>query len=145
MGRIGSWVPWQVMLAALAPHCWNATSFAEPEYVMDFTSPSAFCASAITVLASCASALPHRTARPTLIRTSFLNTASPYDPGCQAQRTRLEYSISTWAGVALASIRTGRSSPARSASSPPDRHSYPTHHDRACLPVEHRHVAGTYK
>src|ERR1700685_3436498 len=87
------------MLAALAPHCWNATSFAEPEYVMDFTSPKAVCALAITVLASCASAIPQRNARQTLIKTNFLNTASPYEPGCQAQRTRLEYSISTRAGV----------------------------------------------
>src|SRR5580693_2131796 len=77
MGRIGSWVPWHVMLAPLAPHCWNATSFAEPEYVMDFTSPSAFCALAITVLASCAMALPHRSARPMATTSSFLNTASP--------------------------------------------------------------------
>src|ERR1700683_1305394 len=60
---------------------------------MDFTSPRAFCASAITVLASCASALPQRNASPTLIKASFLNTGPPYEPayepGCQAKRTVL--------------------------------------------------------
>src|SRR5437764_13896624 len=51
------------MSAALDPHCWKATSLAEPEYVTDFTSPSAFCALAMTVFASCASALTERYAR----------------------------------------------------------------------------------
>ena len=30
IGRIGSCVPWQINSAALPPHCWNATSRAEP-------------------------------------------------------------------------------------------------------------------
>src|ERR1700679_4009089 len=77
MGRIGSWVPRQTMSVELAPHCWNATSFADPEYVMDFTSPSAFCALAITVLASCAMALPHTNARRIAATEILLDTASP--------------------------------------------------------------------
>src|ERR1044071_7353254 len=44
---------------------------------MDFTSPNAFCALAITVFASCARALPHRDARQIAPTLSFLNTASP--------------------------------------------------------------------
>src|SRR6266536_2970165 len=64
------------MSAALAPHCWNATSFADPEYVMDFTSPNAFCALAITVFASCAMTLPHRNARQITATVSFFNTDS---------------------------------------------------------------------
>src|ERR1700691_5140129 len=66
------------MSRALAPHCWNATSFADPEYVMDFKSPNAFCALAITVFASCAMALAHRNARQITTSAIFLNTASPY-------------------------------------------------------------------
>jgi hypothetical protein len=31
IGRIGLCGPWQVICVALAPHCWKATSFAEPE------------------------------------------------------------------------------------------------------------------
>src|SRR5690606_2765435 len=46
--------------AAFAPHCWNETSRAEPEYVIDRTLPSALCAFAMTVLASCAIAIPAR-------------------------------------------------------------------------------------
>src|ERR1700733_1278355 len=80
MGRIGSCVPRHVMSAALAPHCWNATSFADPEYVMDFTSPNAFCAFAITAFASCAIAFAHRNAKQNPTPESFLNTASPYHP-----------------------------------------------------------------
>jgi hypothetical protein len=49
-------VPRHIMSAALAAHWWNATSFADPEYVMDFKSPNAFCASSIAVFASCATA-----------------------------------------------------------------------------------------
>src|SRR5438477_7794720 len=73
---MGSCVPLQFKSAELAPHCWNATSFADPEYVMDLTSPNAFCALAITVFASWAIALPHRNARPATT-ASFFNTASP--------------------------------------------------------------------
>src|SRR5262249_23706011 len=62
------------MSAALAPHCWKATSFADPEYVMDFRSPNAFCAFAITVFASCAMALPHRSARQFATPAILLNT-----------------------------------------------------------------------
>src|SRR5262245_57973167 len=40
---------------------------------MDFTSPSAFCALAITVLASCAMALPHKAARPIAATANVLN------------------------------------------------------------------------
>src|SRR5580658_709049 len=74
---MGSCVPLQFMSAALAPHCWNATSFADPEYVMDFGSPKAFCALAITVFASCAMALPHRNAAQIAATEIFLSTASP--------------------------------------------------------------------
>src|SRR5271155_2570810 len=95
MGRMGSCVPRHVMSAALAPHCWNATSFAEPEYVMDFTSPNAFCAFAITVFASCARAPAHRNARQIGTIASFLNTASPSQTGCSMESTHPEYSIST--------------------------------------------------
>src|ERR1700733_739014 len=83
------------MSRALAPHCWNATSFADPEYVMDFRSPNAFCALAITVFASCAMALAHRNARQTATTVSFLNTASPYQSDCSIEPTRPEYSITT--------------------------------------------------
>src|SRR5215468_9376834 len=62
------------MSAALAPHCWKATSFADPEYVMDLRSPNAFCAFAITVFASCAMALPHRSARQFATPAILLNT-----------------------------------------------------------------------
>src|SRR2546430_6702732 len=65
------------MSAALAPHCWKATFLADPEYVMDFTSPNAFCALAITVFASCAIAFPHRYARQNAITASFFTTAAP--------------------------------------------------------------------
>src|SRR4030095_3883132 len=77
MGRIGSCMPWQLGCAAFAPHCWNATSLADPAYVMDATSPSAFCALAMTVLASCAHAEPDRHAKQTAIVASFFSTASP--------------------------------------------------------------------
>src|SRR5262245_40557882 len=73
---MGSWVPLQIMSAAFAPHCWNGTSFADPEYVMDLGSPRAFCAFAMTVLASCAIALPPRHARLIATRASLF-TASP--------------------------------------------------------------------
>jgi hypothetical protein len=65
------------MSALLAPHCWNATSFADPEYVMDFRSPNAFCALAITVFASCAMAFPHRYAKQVATKASFFTTAIP--------------------------------------------------------------------
>src|ERR1700678_807970 len=91
---MGSCVPRQVMSAALAPHCWKATSFADPEYVMDFTSPNAFCALAITVFASCAIAPTHRDARQNATTASFLNTASPYQPECWDRTHRPQYSIS---------------------------------------------------
>jgi hypothetical protein len=65
------------MSVALAPHCWNDTSFADPEYVMDLTSPNAFCALAITVFASCAIALPHRNAKQIATTANLLNTATP--------------------------------------------------------------------
>src|SRR6185369_2348192 len=74
----GSCVPRHIMSVELAPHCWNDTSFADPEYVMDFRSPNAFCALAITVFASCATALPPRKARHIAITAIFLNTGSPY-------------------------------------------------------------------
>src|SRR5678815_4068491 len=74
---MGSCVPLQIISAAFDPHCWNATSFADPEKVMDFTSPNAFCAAAITVFASCARALAHRDARQIETTASFFNTASP--------------------------------------------------------------------
>jgi hypothetical protein len=47
--------------------------------VMDFKSPDAFCALAITVFASCATAFPHRTVRQIATTVSFFNTASPYE------------------------------------------------------------------
>src|ERR1700689_1582414 len=68
------------MSVELAPHCWNATSFADPEYVMDFRSPRAFCALAITVFASgsvSARALPHRNALQIATTANFLDTPSP--------------------------------------------------------------------
>src|SRR5438132_11582088 len=65
------------MSDALDPHCWKATSFADPEYVMDFTSPNAFCALAITVFASCAIAFPHRYARQIATRASLFTIATP--------------------------------------------------------------------
>src|SRR3979490_506771 len=65
------------MSAALDPHCWNATSFADPEYVMDLGSPNAFCALAITVFESCAIAFPHRYARQIATRASLFTTATP--------------------------------------------------------------------
>src|SRR4051812_7039678 len=65
------------MSVELAPHCWNATSFADPEYVMDFTSPRAFCALAMTAFASCAIAFPHRHAMPIAAQASFLTTVIP--------------------------------------------------------------------
>src|ERR1051325_4058047 len=72
IGRIGSCVPRQFMSVEVAPHCWDATSFADPEYVIDLTSPSAFCAFAMTVFASCAAALAATDDRHTAIRASFL-------------------------------------------------------------------------
>src|ERR1700674_4151846 len=74
---MGSCVPLQIISAAFDPHCWNATSFADPEYVMDFKSPNAFCALATTVFASCAMALAHRNARQITTTVSFFSTASP--------------------------------------------------------------------
>src|SRR5262245_299934 len=65
------------MSAALAPHCWNATSFAVPEYVMDLGSPNAFWAFAITAFASCAAAFPFRYARQIANRASLFTTAIP--------------------------------------------------------------------
>src|SRR5690242_17035758 len=44
---------------------------------MDFTSPSAFWAFAIVVLASCASAVPHIHANPIATHVSFFTTATP--------------------------------------------------------------------
>src|SRR5215472_11246445 len=66
---------------------------------MDFRSPMAFWALAITVWASCAMALAHRNASPLAVTTSFLNTASPLGNGAVKQ-TRSEYSISksVWRG-----------------------------------------------
>jgi hypothetical protein len=58
----------------LAPHCWNATSFADPEYVIEFRSPNAFCALAITVFASCAMAFPLRNAMQIATTASFFIT-----------------------------------------------------------------------
>src|SRR5215467_3256460 len=74
IGRIGSCVPLHVISVAFAPHCWNATSLAVPEYVMDFTSPIAFWALAITVFASCSLAHPQRDAMQIAITLSLLNT-----------------------------------------------------------------------
>src|SRR6185369_7453956 len=86
IGRIGSCVPRQFISALLAPHCWNATSFADPEYVMDLTSPNAFWALAMTVLASCAIAFPANIttwARPSARRASFLTTDSSLYKDCR--------------------------------------------------------------
>src|SRR5215831_4538610 len=86
MGRIGSCVPRHTMLALLAPHCWKATSLADPEYVMDLTSPSAFWALAMTALASCAAAVPGRAASPArliAIRAFLMTVTSPIrNDGC---------------------------------------------------------------
>src|SRR5262245_3639561 len=65
------------MSAALAPHCWNVTSFADPEYVMDLGSPNAFCALATTVFASCAIAFPERHAKQIATSASLFTTATP--------------------------------------------------------------------
>jgi hypothetical protein len=67
------------MSVELAPHCWNATSLAAPEYVIAFTSPRAFWALAMTVLASCARAVPDTHARLRAMTESFFNTAFPPD------------------------------------------------------------------
>src|SRR3989454_10136993 len=75
---MGSWVPLQIMSAALDPHCWKATSLADPEYVMDFRSPNAFCALAITVFASCAMAFPHRNARQIATTATFFTAIPPF-------------------------------------------------------------------
>src|SRR4029450_8062370 len=80
MGRIGSWVPRHIESAAFVPHCWKFTSFADPEYVMDFRSPNAFCALAITVFASCAIAFAQTNARQIATAASFFNTAFPPFP-----------------------------------------------------------------
>ena len=48
-----------------------------PEKVIDLGSPSAFCALAITVFASCAIAVPPRNPRQTTSRASFFTTATP--------------------------------------------------------------------
>src|SRR5687767_2257056 len=77
MGRMGSCVPRHIIAAALAPHCWNATSFADPEYVIDLRSPRAVCALVMTVLASCAIAFPHRHATQVATRITFFTTAPP--------------------------------------------------------------------
>src|SRR2546421_6305151 len=74
------------MSAAFEPHCWNATSLAAPEYVMDFRSPNASCALATTVFASCAIAFPHRHARQIATTASFFTTATP--PLRRAKQTR---------------------------------------------------------
>src|SRR5277367_4365554 len=100
---MGSCVLLHIMSVELAPHCWNATSLADPEYVMDFRSPNAFCALAITVFASCAMALPHRNARQ-IATLDFLNTASPLfslivSASRSVERTHSGYSISTWSPV----------------------------------------------
>jgi len=81
IGRIGSCVPWQMTSAAFAPHCWNATSRAEPEYVTAFGLPNAFWAFAITVFASCANAFAHNSIVPSAASTSFLFTVVP--PPCR--------------------------------------------------------------
>ena len=78
IGRIGSCVPWQTIAVALAPHCWNATSFADPEYVMDLGSPNAFCAFAIAVFASCAIAFPQRYDTQIPARASFFIIVIPF-------------------------------------------------------------------
>src|SRR5438552_15065158 len=75
------------MSTALDPHCWKATSLADPEYVMDFRSPNAFCALAITVFASCAMAFPHRYARHIATTASFFTTATP--PSARQNRVRV--------------------------------------------------------
>src|SRR5512135_2963274 len=101
---MGSCVPRQFISAALDPHCWKATSFAAPEYVMDFRSPNAFCALAITVLASCAMALAHSEARQIANTASFFKTASPLIDRrlvARVERTRPEYSSSTRSLVGL--------------------------------------------
>src|SRR5215813_8849371 len=91
MGRIGSCMPRHTMLALLAPHCWKATSFADPEYVMDLTSPSAFWALAITAFASCAPAFPATNARPMAITASFLIAVLPVtDADCTRGGVRWE-------------------------------------------------------
>src|SRR5262245_44701281 len=74
---MGSCVPWHIIAAALAPHCWNATSFADPEYVMDLGSPSAFCALAMTVFASCATAFAERHVKQIATSASLFTTATP--------------------------------------------------------------------
>src|SRR5579862_785616 len=83
---MGSCVPRHVMSAALAPHCWNATSFADPEYVIDFTSPNAFCALAIVVFASWPMAIPLRNPRHIANTAIFLNTVSPLIDVCLLRR-----------------------------------------------------------
>src|SRR5215471_3553420 len=95
MGRIGSWVPRHCMSAALAPHCWNATSLADPEYVMDLRSPKAFCAFAMTAFASCAIALPHTNARQLEKPATLFNTVFPLLIWLPAARAGLEYFISS--------------------------------------------------
>src|SRR5580700_9922009 len=62
---------------------------------MDFRSPKAFCALAITVFASCAMALPHRNAAQIAATGTFLYTASPLNNPGAVERTRPEYSISS--------------------------------------------------
>src|ERR1700730_14331509 len=99
---MGSWVPRQFISAALDPHCWNATSFADPEYVMDFKSPVAFCALAITVFASCALALAHRNERQIPTAASLFNTASPLISLVVRSNTLvLNYSISACSRLGL--------------------------------------------
>src|SRR5271166_1014922 len=108
---MGSCVPRHIMSRMLAPHCWNATSFADPEYVMDFTSPSAFCALAMTFLASSAMALPYWKARQVATTASFLNTDSPYQPEGPIERARPEYSISVLLAPGLKRWCRGRNRP----------------------------------
>src|SRR5207302_9410928 len=98
---IGSWVALQIMSAALAPHCWKATSFAVPEYMMDFRSPSAFCPLAMTVFASCAIALPHRNATQIATTASFFIRANP--PLTRDRNVSLPYNFGT-RGLKVAAV-----------------------------------------
>jgi hypothetical protein len=61
----------------LAPHCWNATSLAEPEYVIDVGAPNAFFALAMTAFASCAHALLPSAATQSVTNANFFTTTTP--------------------------------------------------------------------
>src|SRR5690606_29346735 len=74
--------------AAFAPHCWNETSRAEPEYVIDRTLPSALCAFAMTVLASCAIAIPARDDAQSAASASFFTIVISPFPRVWESRTR---------------------------------------------------------